>query len=92
MVKVLKKATAGRAERNDVLITIQPAEPGSGTVVEITSPVRLEFGRQIEATVKAVLQEQGVSDACVSVLDKSAMDFVIRARTETALRRAMSEV
>ncbi|MDR3562411.1 MAG: citrate lyase acyl carrier protein [Negativicutes bacterium] len=86
---VVKCAQAGLAEKNDALVSIEPAEPGSGVLVEVKSPVFLEFGRQIAETVRAVLAEAGIADAVVKVQDKGAMDFAIRARTETAVRRSV---
>lgn len=93
MGKVLRKAQAGRVDKkNDVLVTIEPTEPGSGIQIEIKSPVIAEFGRQIRQTVQSVLEETAVDDVLVQVEDKGAMDFAIRARTETAIRRAQREV
>lgn len=92
MVKVLRKAEAGRADKkHDVLISIEPAEPGSGIQIKIKSSVLAEFGRQIKETVESVLQETNVDDVLVQVDDKGAMNFAIRARTETAIRRAQKE-
>ncbi len=89
MANIVKSAQAGLAEKNDVLISVEPAEPGSGIHIDVKSPVLLEFGAKIRTTVHAVLQENGIEDALVKVQDKGAMDFTIRARTETAVRRAL---
>jgi citrate lyase subunit gamma (acyl carrier protein) len=51
----------------------------------------LEFGRQITETVHAVLDAQNICDATVQVEDKGALEFVLRARCDTALRRALKE-
>lgn len=92
MRNVLRKAQAGLADKkNDVLICIEPAVSGGGIKIEIKSPVLLEFGRQIRETVRAVLAENDIEDALVQVQDKGAMTFAIRARTETAVRRAIRE-
>ena len=50
------------------------------------------FGQQIRASVEEVLQSLGVEDAKVFVDDRGALECVIRARVETALRRAAGEV
>lgn len=93
MGSVLRAAQAGRADKkHDALISIEPAEPESGIQIRIKSPVLAEFGRQIRETVQAVLQEADVTDVVVQVEDKGAMNFAVRARTETAVRRAQRKV
>ncbi len=92
MATVVRRAQAGMEKKNDVLATIEPAEAGSGIIIELTSPVRKEFGAQIEATVRAVLAENNVADCRVALVDKGALDFALRARLETVVRRATSEV
>ena len=92
MTTILRSAQAGTEKKNDVLVGISPMEIGSGICIELSSPVRMEFGSQIEETVRAVLYENEVNDCLVSVHDKGAMDFTLRARTETAVHRATSEV
>ena len=48
----------------------------------------VSFGDAIEATVRDVLKEFDVNDAQVSIVDKGALDFVIRARMQCAICRA----
>ncbi len=91
MAQVKQSGQAGIAEKSDVLVTIEPREPGTGRHIEVKSPFRLEFGRQIMETVEAVLNEQGIDDVAVLVEDKGALEFALRARCETALRRALKE-
>lgn len=92
MSKVLRNAQAGLVKKGDVLVELFTQEAGNGIAVEISSPVKQEFGAQIEATVRAVLLENQVEDCLVRLEDKGAMDFALRARMETAVRRATSEV
>ena len=92
MTTILRSAQAGIEKKNDVLVEISPNENGSGICIELSSPVSMEFGSQIEETVRAVLHENEVTDCFVIVRDKGAMDFTLRARTETAVHRATSEV
>ena len=92
MKTILRSAQAGLEKKNDVFVEISPSENSSGICIELNSPVRMEFGSQIEETVRAVLHENEVTDCFVIVRDKGAMDFTLRARTETAVHRAKSEV
>ena len=82
---IVKSASAGTMESSDVYVEI---EPGCGGVqVELESVVKLQFGDAIEAAVRDVLAEQGVECANVRVVDRGALECVIRARVETAVLR-----
>lgn len=82
-----KEATAGIAESGDVEVTAGPRLQG-GIEIELESKVKRIFGDAILETVRSVLEALDVSDAFVCVHDCSALDPVIRARTQTALCRA----
>lgn len=76
-------------ESNDAMILI---EPGEGDVeIAIESVVMRQFGKQIESAVKSVLDEYEIDDARVWVRDKGAVECTLRARTETAILRALKE-
>ena len=51
------------------------------------SVVAQQFGESIQRVVREVLQEQGVENANVRVVDRGALECVIRARVETAILR-----
>ena len=91
MAQVKQSGQVGIADKSDVLVTIEPREPGTGRHIVVRSPFRLEFGRHITETVEAVLNEQDIDDVAVLVEDKGALEFALRARCETALRRALKE-
>ena len=65
-------------------------EPNVGKGIQITveSDVKATFGEAIEQTVYQTLKEFDVTDALVTVRDKGALDFAIRARTQCAVCRA----
>ena len=50
-----------------------------------------QFGDDIRRVVGEVLSEQGVEQAKVHLVDRGALDCVIRARVETAILRAKGE-
>ena len=84
-MKILKNATAGTMESSDVYVEI---EPGSdGIQLQLESVVAQQFGESIKAVVREVLQEQGVESANLRVVDRGALECVIRARVETAILR-----
>jgi citrate lyase acyl carrier protein len=61
--------------------------PGAGVTVAITSPVRDLFAQQQDAAVCGVLQQLGVHNAHVVVVDQHALDWVLRARVAAAIAR-----
>jgi len=91
MSKLIREARAGTDDRGDTIIKLGPAEDGSGISVTIKSKVEALFYEQIETSVKEILLEYGIEDAVVDVNDKSALDYVIRARTEAAILRATGQ-
>lgn len=84
MTNLLQKSSAGTMESSDVLVEMEPAD---GLHIEIESAVYQQFGQAIEQTVRGVLREQGVENARVRLTDRGALECVIRARVETAIRR-----
>ena len=57
-------------------------------MIDLQSVVQAQFGSAIEAAVREVLQENGVICANVKVMDRGALECVIRARVETAVLRS----
>ena len=84
----VKSAVAGTMESSDAYVEI---EPGTGIDITLESVVAGQFGDAIRATVREVLREQGVENAAVRVVDRGALDCVLRARVETAVLRGKGE-
>lgn len=80
-------AVAGTLESSDVQIAIAP-NPGRGIDIDLESDVKAQFGDAIEETVRDVLAEFDITDASVRLLDKGALDCVIRARLHCAICRS----
>ena len=84
-MEIKKLATAGTMESSDAYVEI---EPGNGQVqVILESVVAQQFGDAIRNVVMEVLQEQNVDNANVRVVDRGALECVLRARVETAVLR-----
>lgn len=82
---IIRSASAGTMESSDAYVEI---EPGEGTLdVQIESVVKAQFGEDIRTAVCSVLKENGVEDARVRVMDRGALECVIKARVETAVMR-----
>ena len=82
---IVRPASAGTMESSDVYVEVEPRQDGLQITLE--SVVMAQFGGAIEATVRATLAELGVEHAAVRLVDRGALDCVIRARVETAVLR-----
>ena len=89
-MEILKRATAGTMESSDAYVEIEPKE--SGLDIQIESVVKEQFGEEISQAVKNVLDESGVENAKVRVVDRGALECVIRARVEAAILRGKGEM
>ena len=89
MSDIIRRAAAGTLESSDVYVEI---EPGDGALeIELDSVVMNQFGAQIRQVASEVLAEQGVTSAKLRLVDRGALECVIRARVETAVVRGKGE-
>ena len=88
-MEILKSASAGTMESSDVYVQIEPA---AGLDIQVESVVYNQFGDAIREVVTEVLKEQGVENAAVRIVDRGALECVIRARVETAVLRGKGDV
>lgn len=84
-MKIVKNASAGTMESSDAYVEIRPGAEGIN--VQLESKVALQFGDSIRQVVTEVLTDLGVENADVRVVDRGALECVIRARVETAALR-----
>lgn len=85
-MELKKTSMAGSMESSDCMVTIRPGT--HGIEIDLQSDVKVMFGESILATVRQTLEELGVTDAEIAVLDRGALDCVIRARVQCAACRA----
>lgn len=78
---------AGTMESSDAMITVEPREK-DGIVIDLTSSVKRQFGKQILNTVTNTAKELGVENAFIKIVDKGALDYTLIARTKAAVYRA----
>lgn len=88
-MEIVKLASAGTMESSDAYVEIEPAD---SLELQLESVVQEQFGAQIREVVLEVLQESGVEKANVRVIDRGALECVIRARVETAIVRGKGDV
>ena len=89
-MEILKRAFAGTMESSDAYVEIEPAADGLN--IQLESVVKGQFGDSIDRTIREVLSEQGVENASVRVVDRGALECVLRARVETAVLRGKGEI
>ena len=82
---ILYRASAGTMESSDAYVEIEPGE--NGIQIELESVVQAQFGDAIRIAVQDVLRCEGVENANVRVIDRGALECVIRARVEAAVCR-----
>lgn len=87
-MEILKPAKAGTMESNDIYIMVMPNEEG-GIELELDSIVMKQFGEEIERVIRETLKELNVKDVKIKAQDKGALNYTIKARVETAIKRAM---
>ena len=87
-MEIVKIASAGTMESSDAYVEIEPA---TALDVQLESVVQEQFGDEIRKVVCEVLEDNGVKSATVRVVDRGALECVIRARVETAILRGKGE-
>ncbi|AFS39631.1 MULTISPECIES: citrate lyase acyl carrier protein [Leuconostoc] len=86
-MEIKKTAIAGTLESSDVQIMLTPGT--DGIVFDLVSDVAKQFDEAIKETINQVLSEYDVQNAIVKVVDKGALDMVIKARTVAVVQRAL---
>jgi citrate lyase subunit gamma (acyl carrier protein) len=87
-MKITKPAKAGTMESNDIYVMIMP-NPDEGIELEFESIVIKQFGEEIERVIRETLDELGVESGIIKAQDKGALNYTIKARVETAVKRSM---
>ncbi len=78
------KTSAGSLESSDCLITVSDS---SELKIVIESVVLEQFGDQIREVIIQTLSDHNINKIHVQCLDKGALDYTIKSRLETALKR-----
>jgi len=86
-MEINKPAKAGTMESNDIYVMIMP-NPKGGIEINLQSIVMKQFGDEIEKVIRVTLEEFGVKNIIVNAQDKGALNYTIKARMETAIKRA----
>lgn len=87
-MNIKTNAVAGTLESSDVYVKVEPSDK---LEISIESVVYNQFAQEIEKSIREVVDELGVTSGKIFVNDKGAIDCVIKARVETAIKRAGGE-
>jgi citrate lyase subunit beta/citryl-CoA lyase len=74
--------------RSDCLVKMERLSSG-GIIIKLESKVDKLYGRSIRELVMTILKHFGVDHARVEILDSGALEFVLAARLEAALKQVM---
>jgi citrate lyase subunit gamma (acyl carrier protein) len=85
---IIKPSKAGTYESNDIYIMLFPGYEEN--LIELESVVYDCFGNQIKQVINDVLKENNINHVLVKAIDKGALDYTIRARMITAIKRGVS--
>lgn len=85
-MNITKPAICGSLQSNDCYVRIYPGK--NGIELELSSPVFQQFGTQIEKVVRDTLEAMQITRCRLVLEDKGALDYTIRARVETVVKRA----
>lgn len=78
------KVTAGSLESSDCLITITKSDE---LIIDIESVVFEQFGEDILKVISDTLNSHKITNLHVLCQDKGALDYTIKSRLETAIKR-----
>lgn len=85
--RLVKEGVAGTDKKMDLIVSISPG--GDGIEVEVEGKDVEFFGEDIKRVTVETLREMGVENAKVKIVERSPLDFTIRARVRAAALRAM---
>ncbi len=87
MSRVAEAGQQGESIRSDCWVRVEPRADG-GLELRVRSKVDAMYGMAIRTTCRTVLEALGVKDITVTLEDEGALDYVISARLEAAVKRA----
>ena len=87
MKKIIKNASIGVEETNDMLVEVEPAGPGSGVTIDFKTSVPYQYGDHLYHLILKTIEEAGYTDLKMVVREKGSWDYTVKARVLTGLER-----
>ena len=88
MAKIGKAGNAGDRIRSDCLVQVERASSG-GITINLDSKVDKLYSRSIRELAMSILEHFGVANARVDIRDSGALEFVLAARLDAALKQVI---
>ena len=89
-MEIKKPAIAGTLESSDCQVTV---EAGEGKVdISLESAVINQYGNQIKKVAYETLENLGIDNVKLTIVDKGALDCTIKARIEAAVYRSVGQI
>ena len=85
-MSTLKKASCGTMESSDAYMELEPI--AAGVQIDLQSVVEHQFGDSIRALAADMLQQDGIDNVSLRIVDRGALECTLRARLETLIARA----
>lgn len=86
MATIATAGNKGKSVRSDCFVSLELTTKGS-IEIDLTSKVKNLFGDAITATCHEVLHFYGIEHAIVTIEDSGALDYVLAARLEYAIKQ-----
>lgn len=87
-MKINKVARAGTMESSDIFIMVKPGD-NQGIDIRLSSVVIDQYGNHIRNVIMETLQSMNIENIELTANDRGALDYTIRSRVETAVKRAL---
>lgn len=89
-MEIKKPAIAGTLESSDCQVAV---EAGEGKVdFSLESAVINQYGNQIKKVAYETLENLGIDNVKLTIVDKGALDCTIKARIEAAVYRSVGQI
>lgn len=88
-MEIKKPAVAGTLESSDCQVTVEEGE--GGIEFSLDSAVINQYGNQIRKVAYETLNNLGIDNVKLTIVDKGALDCTIRARIEAAVYRSVGQ-
>ena len=85
-MELRRPVMAGTTGSNDIQSELSPCK--DGIQIQLERVMKYLYEDSIRQTIHEMLQQFGVEHALVKAQDIGALDYTIRARMETAIKRA----
>ena len=70
MKKIIKNASIGVEETNDMLVEVEPADPGNGVTIDFKTSVPYQYGDHLYHLILKTIEEAGYTDLNMFVREK----------------------